>query len=260
MSRRPFRVLLIRPAQGEDDLPELDGLEIIRFKGIRLDPHIDTDELQDALTEGADYLVFTSATALPLLIQLLRKTDMWGRFLNVVDRSKVAAIGPKTRNALIQHDIKVDIVPKDYCSKGLAEALIDVMADNKRILTFRSLEASDELASMLRVRGAEVREIRFYMVKPTKELEDAARKVSSKSIEAVAFTSSSAVHLLDDELRKRGSSLADASSERIHIFSIGPSTSRALGRLGVRGVIEAQPHTVTSLMEIVWSHRGELRG
>ena len=255
MSRRPFRVLLIRPARGEDDLPEPDGLEIILCRGIKLEPAIDPDVLRDALADGADYLVFTSATAFPLLIQLLRRTGTWSRFLKVAEESRVAAIGPKTMKALSRHGIKVDIIPKDYCSEGLVKALIDAMDDGGRVLTFRSMEASDELASKLRSRGIDVREVRFYNVKPTRELEDAAWKVSSKAIEAVAFTSSSSALLLDDELRRLGSSLADAIREGVHVFSIGPFTSRALGRLGIRGVIEAKPHTVEGLMAAVSSHR-----
>ncbi|MFQ5711510.1 MAG: uroporphyrinogen-III synthase [Candidatus Geothermarchaeales archaeon] len=252
MNKKPLRVLLIRPVESRrPPTIQAEGVEVIRCPGIRLEPTIASDKLRKALVEDADFVVFTSANAIHLLVELLKEAGKRDDFMKLVDAAKTVAIGPQTRSSLSLHGIEADIVPREFSTYGLVEALAREGVKDKTVLAFRSNTASGDLTSALRELGSRVIEIRFYTVKPTEELREAAKRLIKGDLDAVALTSSSTALLLDEELRRLGSSLSEAAEKEVAVFSIGPLTSKTLRELGVPKPLESTRHTVEALIDSV---------
>lgn len=49
-------------------------------------------------------------------------------------QSSFAVIGEATRQALKAHGFQADLMPKEYCSQSLAEALINVLTPSDHVL------------------------------------------------------------------------------------------------------------------------------
>src|SRR5580765_8791152 len=68
------------------------------------------DEALKNLTEY-DWLILTSVNGVDALWERLRKLHLGGKPMRHL---KIAAIGPATRQAIEQHGVKVDVVPREY--------------------------------------------------------------------------------------------------------------------------------------------------
>ena len=109
----------------------------------------------------------------------------------------VCAIGDATADALRDHGYRVDLVPDEFSSRGLVDALAD-RVDGVRVEVARSDHGSDLLTDGLADAGADVHETVLYeLVRP----EDAGESVdlaAAGDLDAALFTSSLTVeHFLD---------------------------------------------------------------
>jgi len=153
----------------------------------------------------------------------------------------VAAIGPGTAQALAEHGIAADVVPKRSVAEGLVDALRDLPV--RRALIARAAEGRDVLPEALRARGARVDELALYETVP--EPLDEATAAAAATADYVTFTSASSVRFF----------LAAAGDGRPQgrIVSIGPATSAALREHGLEPAIEADPHTPDGLVAALLS-------
>src|SRR5206468_9440053 len=95
---------------------------------------------------GWDWLVFTSANGVHAV---LRRLDALGRDLRDLGRVKLAAIGPKTAEALREYRLRADVVPAaTFSSEGLADALKPHVA-GKRVLLARADRGREHLRDAL---------------------------------------------------------------------------------------------------------------
>ncbi|MBI3550737.1 MAG: uroporphyrinogen-III synthase [Elusimicrobia bacterium] len=187
-----------------------------------------------------DTLVFTSANAADRFFERARR---------VLSRSarrprRLYAIGPATARALGRHGWKGVRVPETYEGKALADFLGDVRG--RRILIPRARVARDVLPRLLGRRGARVDVVEAYRTLPdSKGLRVLRRAVRGGGADAVAFTSSStASHFL----KAVGAASARRFFKTAAAVSIGPITSAALHRAGIRRVLEAEPYTTRGIV------------
>jgi len=97
----------------------------------------------------------------------------------------------------------------------------------------------------LRQHGAEVEMIAVYRTVPVQgDLSGLARDITRGQIDAITFTSSSTVRSFVDLVGR-----AAATSGRFVTATIGPVTAGTARELGLREIIEAQPHTVPGLVD-----------
>ena len=74
---------------------------------------------------------------------------------------KIAAIGPATRQAIEQHGVKVDVVPREYVAESVVASLRRKVK-GKRVLLARARVARDVIPRELRKLGARVDVVEAY--------------------------------------------------------------------------------------------------
>ncbi len=184
-----------------------------------------------------DLLCLTSPNGVKLLFERI------GRDARALAGVRVAAIGPGTAAALLDHGVIADIVPERFTAEGLLDALADEPAG--RVLVARASEARDVLPDGLRERGAEVDVLPLY--------ETVAEPLSDAQLEAVAgadyvtFTSSSTVRFFFDAVQARPAA---------RLASIGPVTSAALRERGLEPAVEATRHDIEGLIDALVADAG----
>jgi uroporphyrinogen-III synthase len=147
-------------------IEELGG-EVIAFPVIEIVAPGDGSELLQELRDlaSADLAIFVSAPAVESVSSMLRQHD-----LQIPDRVRVAAVGPKTASVCEQESIKVDFVPDDQInSEGLLEELGEMDVQGKTIVIFRGQSGRELIREVLERRGGIVRQVESYQRKITTE-------------------------------------------------------------------------------------------
>jgi uroporphyrinogen III methyltransferase/synthase len=157
----------------------------------------------------------------------------------------VAAIGPGTAAALLEHGLIADVVPERFVAEGLVEALADVPVS--RVLVARAEEARDVLPQALRERGAEVDVVALYETVAEPIGDQQRQRVLGADY--VTFTSSSTVRFFFD-------AVGDALSPSTRLASIGPVTSDALRARGREPDVEATRHDIDGLVDALIGDAG----
>jgi len=145
----------------------------------------------------------------------------------------VCAIGESTADALRDAGYEVDLVPEEYTSSGLVEALEDEV-EGKRVEVARSDHGSPVLTEGLAEAGADVHETILYeLVRPEGSGESAALAAEGE-LEAAAFTSSLTVaHFLDAAEERGVREEAIAGLNEAIVGAIGPPTRETAESEGI---------------------------
>ena len=189
-----------------------------------------------------DWIVFSSRNGVERLWEELRRTQRDARALG---SCKVAAIGPKTAQALLSHGIVPDFVPSAYVSESVAEGLLARTAAGARILLFRAQEARDVLPDALREAGREVTVVAAYRA-VRNEVRGLAGIV--EGCDVLTFTSAGIV-------RSFVAQVPDAASAvRAKIVAcIGPITAAALRGAGIEPQVVAEEFTTDGMARALLS-------
>jgi len=245
LDRRPLhgrRVVVTRArAQASGLAATLRGLgaEVVELPAIRIEPRIETAEVNDAVANLGDYALvcLTSPNGVRLLFEAMREAGCDARALA---GATVAAIGPGTARGLAEHGVAADVVPERFVAEALVEALAGVEVEGKRVLVARAAEARDVLPDGLRERGAEVDVVALY--ETVREQPGEQEIEAAQSADYVTFTSSSTVTNLTE-------ALGDRFPTGARIVSIGPITSETARAAGLEVAVEADRHDVDGLLE-----------
>lgn len=240
-----MRVAVFRPDDERMDRAE----ELLRESGHEV--------LRDALLEprstgetplDADYVVFTSLTG--VLISVDAEVD----FGDTV----VCAIGPRTRDALKERGVEVGVLPNEYTSEGLVEALRDRVR-GRRVEVARSDHGSQELLVGLNDAGAFVHETVLYeLMRPEGGGIEAVKALRDGDLDAVLFTSSLTVEHLLDAAGEQG--LEDevlAALQDVVVGAIGEPTRRTAEMFGVDVDYLPEQQTFESLVRGLEEFNGE---
>ncbi|MGB9924219.1 MAG: uroporphyrinogen-III C-methyltransferase [Methanothrix sp.] len=195
-------------------------------------------DMEDRI-ERADCVVFTSSNGVAIILSRPELMDL-------IRKKRVAAIGPRTAQALSERGVNVDVIPDEYSSRGLVEALRGF----KRVLLLRSAQGSPELLDGLLSSGAEADDVPVYDIKESEDsrLDDLIRR--AELIDVFAFTSGSTVRYLmrraeelgmEDHLRKALDSAL--------VVAIGPPTAEVLREFGVRVDLIPERYTFEGMLE-----------
>ncbi len=191
-----------------------------------------------------DYCAFMSAQAVKVLFARNGK-----RASSALAPVKVIAVGPKTKQELEKHGVKVAMMPAKHSSVGLVQLLARKKPGGKKIAIPRSGEAGDYAAVALEKLGMEVDEVFLYRArtaKATPAWKKFHRMLAEKKIDAIVFTSASNVRSFFEIAEKLG----DARVNRLaNVISIGPFTSAELDRKKIKHY-EAQDHTIEGTVRV----------
>jgi uroporphyrinogen-III synthase len=201
--------------------------------------------LSDALTglQGFDWLVLTSARAVPALQELARQAGF------EFNAPPVAAVGAQTTAAARRAGWDVKFQPTVATSAALAAGLSPV--ENQEVLLARTNIASRQLADTLRARGASVTDLPVYSThaasQPHTQLDQLLRK---SQIGYIIFASVSAIVGFERSITQRGLSIA----KNIPAVAIGPATAAAATATGFRHVRPAPEPNIHGIIAALRSH------
>jgi uroporphyrinogen-III synthase len=244
------RIVVTRAREQAGDLMralEQRGAMPVLVPVIRIQPLENLGALRAALTGLSAYrwVVFTSQNAVRVVFDRL---VAWGLTPRVFATTAVAAIGSATADALTVRGVVPALVPEEFVAESLAAALIGRTGGTlvgTRVLIPSAEDVREVLGAALREHGAEVEAIPVYRTVPVDaDLTGLAAEIERGRVDAVTFTSSSTVRSFVDLVGR-----AAATSERFVAATIGPVTAGTARELGLRDVIEAEPHTVEGLVD-----------
>jgi uroporphyrinogen III methyltransferase/synthase len=256
VTSKPVVVTRDEPANGplSTGLREL-GLRVLAWPVIKISPPADVTALERALANASDFdwITFASQHAVAAVTSRLRAglqgAQAAGRGqtpLNVQlgTRTRIAAVGKRTAEALEEQGWRVDLVPEDATAEGLVAALAPKLTPGAKVLFPASSRALPTLAAGLRKLGATVLEVEAYRTEAASlDIEDCRTLIDHQAIGAVTFTSPSAVTELDQAL---GETHFDRLLSHSAIVALGPTTGRALVERGHPPVL-ADPQTLQGL-------------
>ena len=201
------------------------------------------------LTKGnVDYLILTSANGARSCTQLGLTAE------SIPKSTRVVAIGPATRTALLKEHFRVDLMPSEFSSHGIVQKLSDLAG--KKIWVLRSAYGSSELIEGLQNGGATVNELVLYTLKrrcgqPQREF---IQEVIEGDVAGVLFTSAMTVKAFFDCADRMGTNerLIARLSHQL-IGAIGIPTADALRACKVKVDVIPKDATFRELMSIVHS-------
>jgi uroporphyrinogen III methyltransferase/synthase len=159
---------------------------------------------------------------------------------------KIAAIGAKTSSELQRVGWAVTLIPDEFDSGGLANALVNRI-DKEKVLLIRANRGSAEIPLALAAAGIEFEQIAVYQSTDVKTADpEVTAALSRGEISWVTVTSSaiarSLVNVLGDHLRQT------------KLVSISPTTSQQLRKLGFEPAAEAQEYHMAGLVDAMIQH------
>ena len=251
------KVLITRSRTQASRLRELledQGAEPLELPSIEIAPLKDYSELDATLAQfgllpletpfGAISKFWTIFASTNAVEAVFGRVDAYGQDSRVFADSMVAAIGPATAAALVQRGIKPDFVPTTSVSEAVVAELSGREWYGVPVLLPGADIGRDVLAKGLAELGARIERVSAYRnVTPANAAQD-ARKLLSRGMDAITFTSSSTVRNLLDILDGDKSAV-----ESSLVACIGPVTAETARELGLRVDLVAGEHTVEGLVD-----------
>ncbi|WP_247730129.1 uroporphyrinogen-III synthase [Halovivax limisalsi] len=203
------------------------------------DPMLAVEPTGAAPRTGADYTVLTSKTGVECAAEA-----GWHP-----DGTTICAIGPATADVLREHDYPVDLVPGEYTSSGLVDALRgEYDLDGASVEVARSDHGSQVLLDGLEAAGATVTETVLYrLVRPANSGES-AELAARGDLDAACFTSSLTVEHFLEAAAERGvrDAVADALDDLV-VSAIGEPTAETAVETGIDVDLVASEATFETL-------------
>jgi len=187
------------------------------------DPMLAVEPTGAAPRTDADYTILTSKTG----AELAREAG-WEP-----DETTVCAIGEPTAEALREAGYEVGLVPEEFSSTGLVDALADDVA-GARVEVARSDHGSAVLTDGLNDAGAYVHETVLYRLVRPDGAGESAERAAAGDLDAALFTSSLTVEYFLDAAAERGVSDAavDGLADAV-VAVIGEPTRETAEGLGI---------------------------
>ena len=145
-------------------------------------------------------------------------------------------IGEATRQALKAHGFQADLMPKEYCSQSLAEALINVLTPSDHVLLARSKDGSVNLSKELEKQDIFYKDLALYHVKG-KPLADGT--LLSQCSHLVFGSASGAKAFLKHFQIPAG----------VKVIAIGPVTGKALREAGVIPYMTGNSYDIPGILK-----------
>lgn len=187
------------------------------------DAMLAVEPTRNAAREDADYTILTSKTG----VELVAETGFDG------SETTLCAIGESTAGALRDAEYDVDLVPAEFSSAGLVDAL-EAEVDGARIEVARSDHGSAVLTDGLEDAGAYVHETVLYRLVRPPEAGASAERAAAGELEAALFTSSLTVeHFLEAATARGVRDDALAGLNDAVVGCIGDPTARTAERHGI---------------------------
>ncbi len=230
-------------------LLEQSGADCVEFPAISIAPLEDPSRLDQAIADLGryDWVVFSSSNGVSGFAGRLEALGGDARSFAGV---KVAAVGPATGETVkAELGILADLVPEEYVSEAMVEALSGEGIAEKKILAIRSDLGRDTLEEGLAAAGAHVDAIVGYETRLPDDSAEKAAAAFDAGIDITTFTSSSGVDNLVDLLGGDATRINDTV-----VACMGPITAGRAGERGVRVDVIAPEQTMEALVASIVEH------
>jgi uroporphyrinogen-III synthase len=238
-------------------LVKMEGGKTIALPTIEIvprDPKVILEFINEINEEEHDYCAFMSQWAVNVLFDLantMKKTD---QIISLLNNRTIIAVGPKTRECLVNRGINVHLMPEKYSAKGMVELFTKMnLIPQRRIIIPRSSASNDFIARDLGKIGIKVDELFLYDVRTANInviWKDFILLLEKKRIDAIIFTSSSTALSFFEIMESI--SFSDVRSlirEVKAVIAIGPFTQEELRKKGIHS-IESKIHTIRGTFEL----------
>lgn len=192
----------------------------------------------------------------------LAAADRCGRFddlMRSLASARVVARGHKARRALHAAGIAVDAVASPPESAAVRDLLLGWGVAGRRIMVQCIGPEDDPMVGPLRAGGADVVTVHPYDIAPPSD-SSAGRRLASMAacgeLDAVAFTSASAVAGFVSLAAAARIDLGRLNSGRCVVTSVGPVTTRALREQGLRVDVEPRVPRMGAMYQALAGHLG----
>ncbi|HUX37624.1 MAG TPA: uroporphyrinogen-III synthase [Rectinemataceae bacterium] len=243
MNGRPLegrRIVLTRQAsKSRESVAAIEGLggRAILLPAIEIDRAGVFPDFEAALRrlDSYDFVIITSANTAQALIEALAAAG-----LPVAGAWRCVAIGRATARSLEAGGIRVDAMPEEAVSEGLAECLGEL--SGKRVLMPGSDLVRGAAAAEMRSLGAHVDEVVAYRTVAA-GLDPEALAEIRRGVDALLFTSPSTLRNFD-EMTEGG-----LRSSPAIVACIGPVTAEAAMALGYEVAFVPADHSMEGLID-----------
>lgn len=223
------------------------GADVVEMPATRIEL-MDPAPLHHAIDRMNEYgwVVFTSQNAVRIFWDALRALSRDARAFAGV---KIAAVGPATADALLDHGLTVDVSPDRFVAEGLLDALRDRRdVRGVRVLYAAARGARETLEDGLAELGTIVDRVELYRSVIDGEGSAALRdELMTGTLDLVTFTSASSVNAFLSAVGEQAVRQAPAAS-------IGPITTAAARNAGLEVIIEAEESTIPGLVDAIERH------
>jgi uroporphyrinogen-III synthase len=200
-----------------------------------------------------DYCAFMSSQAVNVLFDLAGKINKTENVISALNCRSIIAVGPKTRQSLINHRIDVKMVPERYSSDGLVDLFSKMdRIKGKRIIIPRSGASKEFVRKSLSDLGMIVDELFIYNLRTSQTnsiWKDFTLLLEQKRIDAIIFTSASTVESFFEIMQKLSYNTHSMLKAVKAVIAIGPFTNEELTKRNIRS-LEAKEHTVKGTFEL----------
>lgn len=201
------RVLITRPAaQAAEVLGLLNraGAHGVCVPVVEIVPPPSWEPLDEAIQRAStfDWIVFSSSNGVQAFAARLAAAGD----ARLLGTARLAAVGPRTADALAAHRLACDLVPDTHSAAGLLEAFREE-PPQRRLLLIQADRGRDTLEKELTARGHEVCRVTGYVSRDVACLDTAAEAVlASQPIDWVMLSSpaitAAALRLFGDRLHR----------------------------------------------------------
>ncbi|WP_435164658.1 uroporphyrinogen-III C-methyltransferase [Paenibacillus glycanilyticus] len=255
------RVLVTRARAQASDLAdrieELGGepceLPVIETREPREEAAAEAIRTALADAESYNWIMFTSVNGVEYFFNWL---DRFNVDIRRFHAARIAAVGPRTAEALRKRGLIADQLPAKFQAEGLLEQLEGQLKPGEKVLLPRGDLAREILPLELKAKGLVPIELDVYeTVIADSQDEQAFEWIRNREIHAITFTSSSTVTNLLEVLRRNGFEDPVARLTGIDVASIGPVTSKTASEAGLSVTIEPEDATIEALVEALVQHQ-----
>jgi len=230
-----------------DRIVDLGG-EAIEFLAIEIKKEANLSGLHNAFRhlDSYDWIVFTSVNAVDIFFDELMGCGYDVRDLKGI---KLAAIGPATRDRLVQRGLRVEVMPEEYRAEGIVKSLISVSRPGQWVLLPRARGARSVLPEELKKAGLHVNEVFLYeAVAALSVSSEVLEEIKQGNMDYLTFTSSSTVH---NFVKIVGRENIERINNNTKIACIGPITADTARQYGFTVDINASEYTIQGLVEAI---------
>lgn len=237
------RILVTRPRAQADSLVEglrAAGFEPIYFPVIEIRSIEDNSELDQALEQinKYDWVVFTSVNGVKAVFD---------RSENSLSLPRVAAIGPKTAEALKARGVIPDFIPEEYVAEAILPGLGDLRG--RQVLLPRAEIARKALPEAIIRAGGTAHEIAVYK---TLALQPDAEDLAAlkAGVDVITLTSPSTVQNFVAIAKQNGFNPLNLPNNPL-FACIGPITELTAREEGLSNLVVAKEYTTDGLIQVL---------